>query len=360
MLKNPIPRVKLSRVNAALAIIAVVLAMTVLWLKTGGLDTATLNSLDDGPFGNEARFMAVYPISERGEHVAYEPGQQPQTLTVENGQRLLLRVAVHNSNPAVVAEDVMVALSVPTETNTSIEVLGLIQASNATPDQYQDSVTLTSETPFHLEYAYGTARLENSGIGGGGGIPLGDEIVTRADEGGVVIGYDALDGKLPGGEDYVSYVSCEVFVIYDANFKVQQTARLEGELDWDPNGVSDVKVGDVIQFQTEYQNWSDEVREHVVMTIIWDEGLEFVPGSVLVYNTLYPDGNSVSDPTLRYGGDGYTAFALDLGSYATGANVYLRFSAVVTDANADSSMCLAAVENGGVALNSTTAVEFAK
>ncbi len=84
----------------------------------------TLNPLSDGPFGNEASFMAVYPISERGEHVAYEPGQQPKTLTVENGQRLLLRVAVHNSDPATVAEDVMVALSIPTETNTSIEVLG--------------------------------------------------------------------------------------------------------------------------------------------------------------------------------------------------------------------------------------------
>lgn len=146
-----------------------------------------------------------------------------------------------------------------------------------------------------------------------------------------------------------------------AGFKVEQKARLEGVKDWDSFEAADVRVGDVVQFQTQYQNWGEKVQCHVIMSLSWTEGLEFVPGSVRFYNATCPDGISVPDPTLTYHADGGTSFNFDLGDYAEGANTYLRFSVVVTETDPwEGRACFATVKNDGVSLTSTTVVEHAK
>lgn len=146
-----------------------------------------------------------------------------------------------------------------------------------------------------------------------------------------------------------------------AGFKVEQKARLEGVKDWDSFEAADVRVGDVVQFQTQYQNWDEETQYHVIMSLAWTEGLEFVPGSVRFYNATCPDGISVPDPALTYYTDGGMSFDFDLGSYTEGANTYLRFSAVVTEIDPwEGRACFATVKNDGVSLTSTTVIEHAK
>lgn len=131
--------------------------------------------------------------------------------------------------------------------------------------------------------------------------------------------------------------------------------------DWDSFEAADIRVGDVVQFQTQYQNWGEETQYHVIMSLSWTEGLEFVPGSVRFYNANCPDGTSVPDPTLTYYADGGTGFDFDLGNYTEGANTYLRFSAVVTEIDPwEDRACFATVKNDGVSLTSTTVITHVK
>ncbi len=146
-----------------------------------------------------------------------------------------------------------------------------------------------------------------------------------------------------------------------AGFKVEQKARLEGAKDWDSFEVADVRVGDVVQFQTQYQNWDEETQYHVIMSLSWTKGLEFVPDSVRFYNANCPDGISVPDPVLTYYADGGTGFDFDLGSYTEDANTYLRFSAVITEIEPwEGRACFATVKNDGISLTSTAVIKHVK
>ena len=59
-----------------------------------------------------------------------------------------------------------------------------------------------------LEYFKGSALLHNGGIGSAPGIPLSDNIIHN----GAKIGYNALDGLIPGSEKYAGVVTIKVQV----------------------------------------------------------------------------------------------------------------------------------------------------
>lgn len=145
---------------------------------------------------------------------------------------------------------------------------------------------------------------------------------------------------------------------YYIGFKVQQSVRFDGTHDWAPNGLSGARIGDVVQFRTEYQNLGGGAQEHIVMELAWAEGLKFVPGSVRFYNASCPDGISIPDPNLAYYGKGGAGFAFDLGTYEQGASACLQFSAVITEAERRGRACFAHVKTGGVTLSSTTVIEL--
>ena len=149
-------------------------------------------------------------------------------IDAEDGKTYLVRLYAHNNNPNGwdgVAEDTtvrfqdanMVASTLETveledengyktgETKQmqQVQINGFISSSNATPSEYWDYVNFNAEIPFHLEYVYGSALLENNGAAGGS--QLSDDIIND----GTLIGYDALDGRVPGCYQYANYVSIQ-------------------------------------------------------------------------------------------------------------------------------------------------------
>lgn len=138
-------------------------------------------------------------------------------IEVEDGKTYIVRLYVDNNGPngeAGASENTRVAFYVPEKTDKTISVDGTISSSNALPSKYWDYVNFTSDAPFHLEYVYGSAFLENSGIGAGGGYNLSDDIINPENEG-ILIGYDAMDGIIPGGYEYDCYIGIKVKVVYD-------------------------------------------------------------------------------------------------------------------------------------------------
>lgn len=252
-------------------------------------------------------------------------------ITVEDGKTYIVRMCVHNNNPNgwdAVAENTRVRFSVPTNSARQVQVNGFITSSNASPTEYVDYVNFNSDTAFHLEYIPGSAFIENNGKVGGS--QLDDSVINNTT--GVLIGYDALDGRVPGNYQYLSYIGIEVKAVFDYEFYGENKVRIVGNEDKSWHDSVEAEIGDKIEFQFQYKNKSSETHSGVVIRNVLPESLQYIPGSTKVYNALHPDGFKVTiDDIIN---DGIT-----IGNYAgysssdadDGANAYIRITAEVVE-----------------------------
>lgn len=296
-------------------------------------NTPLFNSISDAEIGNEKDFVSTMEADNSGfaqnPHGKWRGGN----VEVENGETYVIRLYVNNNNPNgfdAVAENVKVAFSIPSTSSKQVQVNGFIESSNASPSEYWDYINFKSNKNFHLEYVYGSALLYNGGTGQEG-ITLGDEIATKASEGGALIGYNALDGQIPGGDAYKSYITIRVKVVYDDDFTVKTMSRLVGEKEW--SEVVDAEIGDQVEFQIEYNNTGTETQDNVMIRDILPGNLKYVPGTTKLYNMNYPNW-----ATLTPDGDIVTR-GVNIGSYLgspdgkNGGNAFIRFTAEVVDSN---------------------------
>lgn len=257
-------------------------------------------------------------------------------ITVEDGKEYLVRLYVHNNNPNGwdgVAENTKVAFNVPAQTSElvkqddgtmkqQVQVNGYISSSNATPSEYWDYVNFQSDQAFHLDYVYGSALLENNGKAAGA---LSDNIVNAKD-GGVLIGYDTLDGRVPGCYGFANFITIKVKAVFDYDFKVEKKVRLTDSADKTWKESVEAKIGDKVDFQIQYRNTSDKDQYGVAIKDTLPTNLRLVPGSIKIKNSTHPKGDKVLGDSL------FTA-SLAVGDYAPNANVYLMFTAEVVDNN---------------------------
>lgn len=292
-------------------------------------DKIVFNSISDSVIGDEKNFVGAR------ECVLREDGRCNGTtestvwnaneINVEDGKTYIVRAYVHNNNPngyKGVAKDTKVAFNVPATTSKSVEVNGFITSSNATPSEYEDQVVFKSDIPFHLEYVYGSALLENKGIGKIG-LTISDDIV-RAKDGGTLIGYDSLNGEIPGCYGFDNFVTIHVKVVYDYDFTVEKQVRVVGAEDQTWKDAVDAKIGDKVEFLIQYKNTSDVPQTGVTIKDTLPSNLRFVPGSIYLKNATLKSYS-------RTDGDSLIANGLNIGNYGPGANAYIKFDAEVVD-----------------------------
>lgn len=135
-----------------------------------------------------------------------------------------------------------------------------------------------------------------------------------------------LDGIIPAGYQYSSYITIRVKVVFDTNFNVETKVRLaDGEnTAWEDS--VEATVGDRVEFQIQYTNTSDEDQLSVAAISALPDGLRYVDGSTRIVNSKYPDSAQVNEDTLTT--DGFL-----IGSYGPGADAILTFMAEVTGDN---------------------------
>lgn len=330
-------------------------------------DTITFNSITDvAETGNEIDFTSVQKAAPDGyaidPHGMWEGGD----ITVEDGQEYIVRLYVHNNSPkgtAGVSTGTKVAISGVNEHGTwqsktnkdgkqEVELNGFITSDNATPHEYWDYVRFNSSTSFHLDYVYGSAMIYNRGATGTTdpisaadmmtatdeqlkaqkitGRPLSDDIVEKAGSNdGTLIGFDALDGNVPGCYEYSSYITIRVKAVFDAPYTVEKKVRKLGDEEW--SEVVDAEIGDQVEFQIEYSNTGTETQNDVMIRDVLPGNLKYVPGTTKLYNATYPQW-----ATLTPDGDIVTR-GVNIGSYVgsadgqNGGNAYIRFTAEVVD-----------------------------
>lgn len=285
---------------------------------------ATGDNLPSGIITEEVNFVGARMVEENQGTQNIWNGNEIKAV---DGEFYYIRLYAHNNNTGgydAVAEDTKVSFNIPQESAASIRVNGYLTSSNAYPSEYVDYVDFVAEQPFHLEYVYGSALLENNGIGADGGIQLSDDIAA-SESGGVLIGYDELDGRVPGCYQYANYITIMVKVVYDYSFALDTQVRLIGSADepWQKEGAAE--IGDTVEFQLTYENTDDFTQEDVVIRSVLPDNLEYVAGSTVLYNVNHPNG-LVLDTDAVVADNG-----INIGAYTAGSNAFVRFTAKVVD-----------------------------
>ena len=280
--------------------------------------TITFNSITNGKIGDERNFVGA-KLSSSATNT-----WNADEITVNDGDIITLRLYVHNNNPNgtnAIAEGVSASFSLPTTVSKSHTVIGYLNSTNAAPTRYWDEVKLNSSSDFSLEYIEGSAKYTNTDVNGNERIfNLSDRVVTS----GATLGYDTMDGRIPGCYEYDGQVTIQVRVNASPSAKLSKTVRIKGTKDW--SEAVDAKVGDEVEYQIEYKNLSENQVDNVMIRDILPDNMEYVAGSTMLYNSNYQSGVKVVEDTV-------TTSGINIGSYASRGNAYVRFTAKVVAKN---------------------------
>ncbi len=291
-------------------------------VESGALkNKIVFNSISDSTIGDEKKF-----VSARENDGSKDTDKTWQTgeLTVEEGKEYVIRLYAHNNNPQgtkTVAKDTTVRFNIPTTSESSLTVNGYISASNASPSQYWDGVVFKSSDgrKFYLDYVEGSATFYNNKIGLGG-LNVSDKVITND---GIKIGYESLDGKIPGCYEYASYTTIVVKPVFtDHNYTVDKRVRLHGTENWSES--VEAKVGDLVDFVIKYQNTTENAVKNVMIRDTLPNNMEIVASTTKLTNGNHPDGVMLT---------GDITTGINIGNYAVDATAYVEFTAKIVDKN---------------------------
>lgn len=279
-------------------------------------DHVTFNSItDNAEVGDERNFLTIKEASNTA------AGGWQDNATAVAGREYLVRLYVHNDaseNLNLKATNTRAKVNVPTTTGKSVQLGGFVTADNATPGEVWDSATLTSAEDFNVAYIPGSARLYNNAFGQTGA-QLSDGLVTNS---GALLGYDKLDGIFPGCFKYAGYVTFKVKVQGKTNtdFTMSKLVSKHGENKWVESYAA--QPGETVDYLIQYKNTGSTQQDNVVIKDTLPAGMTYVAGSTVLGNSKAPTGAKISDNVT-------TTSGVNIGSYATGANAWVIFSAKV-------------------------------
>ena len=234
---------------------------------------------------------------------------------MEDGQIYTIRLYVHNNSPKNTATGVSVNFSLPTAVAKSQTIIGYLNASNAQPTRYYDEVKLNSSDDFFIEYVKGSAQYRNEK----GVFALSDTIINDN----VNIGYESMNGEIPGCFKYDGEVTIQVKVHKSVNAKLSKTVRIKGSGEKFAESVN-AKIGDEVEFQIEYVNLLADPVKDVMIRDVLPNNLEYVENSTYLYNSNHKEGVLLSSNNL-------TTTGINIGGYNSKGNAYIRFTAKVVD-----------------------------
>jgi uncharacterized repeat protein (TIGR01451 family)/LPXTG-motif cell wall-anchored protein len=280
-------------------------------------DHITFNAITNNPdYGDERNFVRIKDASDMS------AGNWKDELTVQPGKEYLVQMYVHNnaaSSLNLVAQNTRVMANVPNTTGKKVQIDGFITADNATPNRVWDQAIFNSDRNFNLTYVNGSTKFYNN-VFGQAGTTLSDSIVTDK---GAQVGYDKIDGKVPGCFQFSGYVSFKVKaqVAQTANHTVTKEVSKHGANKWSENYTA--KPGEVVDYLIEYKNIGEAQTDNVMISDVLPAGASYVNGSTVLGNALHPAGLKASDNITKNG--------INIGSYKQNGGAWIIFSAKVAE-----------------------------
>ncbi len=278
----------------------------------------TFNSITDNPaHGDERNFMQVKPTG--APNSAYS-----EKVNVEAGKEYDVFVYYHNNaktslnaSGVGIAQGAKVRAQIPAVVEGDKKAVSYIEADNANPKSVWDDVTFASATKLNLDYVPGSATIHSKGKVNGKTLP--DSIVA----GGAALGYDDLNGVLPGCEQFSGYVVFRVKATAEKpDFTIKKEVR---EADKNATWAENVKVapGTKVNYRLTFTNTGKTDLKNVQLKDQLPAGMSIVSGSVKIMNASHPNGAPITN------GDQLVANGVNIGSYTPGSNALVVFDATV-------------------------------
>lgn len=246
----------------------------------------TFNSITNNPnYGDERNFVLTKKVSEPSST------WRDSVDEVENGEEYYVRTYVHNNAAAnlnLVAENVKASAVIPGTVGKQTVIQGKISSSNANPGTIWDEAYFkNSKYDFAMNYVPGSATyLTNAGK-----FSLPDSITTN----GATLGYDKLDGKIPGCFQYSGIVMYKVKAIVNVpktpNFSISKTV----------NGQENIQVQKDEQFNYEItvKNTGDTDLSNIIVKDKQPTDVKFISADK---GTISSEGVfSYTIPSLKVG-----------------------------------------------------------
>lgn len=316
------------RFSALVAIVAAAIIVPIAVNAYGPTDRATFtfkdpapyvtfNSITDNPsVGDERNFVRIKEDSTTttyGEDATLLPGKTYQVMVYYHNNA---KTSLNESGKGI-AKDVSLRMQVPGSlaANASDTVDGFINASNANPTSVWDSANVKngSNGAIAIRYVPNSATVTSNGKVNGKTLP--DSFLTT----GAKLGYDALDGTIPGCNQYAGYVVFKI-TVDQPNFNVEKEVSVDGGKTYGKTATT--TPGSTVQYRVSYQNTGTTQQDGVELSDKLPAGVSYVNGSSYI-------ANSKTKGEYEKTSDGITTTGLNVGSYAPKGNVYFKFQATV-------------------------------
>ena len=258
-------------------------------------DYVTFNSITDNPDNGDERNFVKARVDD-GKN-ATDVKWNSNEITVERGKEYIVSMFVHNNAAAnlnLVAQNVRAKANVPTNTAKEISIDGFISADNAiyktkngdiikdavgnVQRTIWDSVVFKSNENFNLavNMDFGIYYQNNSVGKTGNGVKISNDLLTSQ---GALLGYDKLDGKIPGCMWYSGYVVFKVKPQFadTISIGVNKQVSKQGKNDWQETVT--VGSGEIVDFQIKYANRGTINQFDVDFRDILPEGVTYVANS---------------------------------------------------------------------------------
>ncbi len=295
--------------------------------RCGSMNGPVFDSFINSPaYGNEENFAQIAPFSSSANPINASYANSAQAIP---GQQYWVRLLVHNDanqnlnclpihdsstlndctqvdlgSPSI-AINTSARIAIAQGVSNGVQVMGYIDASNATPNEVWDSVLLSnSNQAFSVSYVPGSAYIYNKAFPTG--LQLSDNIFSPS---GTLIGYNAMNGILPGCFNFAGYIYVRVQVNAPA-LKIQKLVRNNTSSTW--SKAINANKGDNIQWKITYQDTGTLNDYNLTLKDVLPSGLNIVPGSIKWYDQ-FNNGTVQNDNSLNQG--------LDLGNYAPSATL---------------------------------------
>ncbi|MBR3052078.1 isopeptide-forming domain-containing fimbrial protein [Candidatus Saccharibacteria bacterium] len=297
---------------------------------------ATFNSItDNAAVGDERNFVR---IREAGtdqnfrDEIEIEPGKEYEVYIYYHNN------AASNTNASGLgmATNTRVSSAYPTIVNSGERgmVSGIISWSYVTPEDpnhaqtgkvWDEAYVTTNTDGTILRYKTGSAVIHNSGDANGAVLPT-----ALFTEDGTPIGFNKLEGNLPGCAEYSGHITYTL-VAEQTAADLDKQVSLDGE-NWSDSVTA--HPGQIVTYKVTFKNTGNTELTNVIFKDTHDEGLSLYSGSTKVFDVDNTDGKQIDD-ILDLSG-------YNVGNVAPGALVQIIYQARIND---ESAICSKTLNN---------------
>ena len=291
---------------------------------------ATFNSItNNAAVGDERNFVRVREANTEQnfrDEIEIEPGKEYEVYIYYHNNAS----TDTNATGFGMATNTKVASAYPTHVTSNERgmISGIISWSYVTPDNpnnaqegkvWDEAYVTTKADDVVLRYKTGTAIIHNGGEANGSVLPT-----ALFTEGGTPIGFNKLEGKVPGCAEYSGHITYTLVA-------EKTTSDLEKKVSTDGENWADsvtVHPGQIVTYKVTFNNTGNTELANVIFKDSHDDGLSLHPGSTKVFDVNNVDGKQIDDIIDLSG--------YNVGNVAPGALVQIIYQAKVAD---DTSMC---------------------